>query len=462
MLNGRRRWLALGALAAALAVGAGAALAASGAADDSFLGGVAKRLGITEDKLKDAIRDEQIARIDQAVQDGDLTQAEGERLKERVRSGEQPGLFPGKPFARGFGFDFGFDIAGPVLRGVDNQLKTAADYLGLTQAQLRDELSDGDSLADVARQKGKSVDGLKAAMRAALKQDLDKAVADGNLTRTQADDLYEKLSGGIDTIVEKGLPFSGRLGRGFGFGFGLGKAFGAATDLYAAAADYLGLTEAQLRDELDDGDSLGDVARQKGKSVDGLKTALRNAVKKDLDKAVADGDLTREQADNLSEKLSEGIDRLVDTGFRPGKLLPRGFGLGLGIAGGSQLDAAADYLGVTEAQLRERLEDGDSLAEVAQDKGKSVDGLETALKNAVKKDLDKAVENGKVTRSEADELYEDYSDNVDDVVEGNGRFGFRMRFHGPGGRMEFHLGPGAGLPMPAPADLDVEIQAGTI
>jgi hypothetical protein len=37
-----------------------------------------------------------------------------------------------------------------------------------------------------------------------------------------------------------------------------------------------------------------------------------------------------------------------------------------------------------------------------------------------------------------------------------------MRFHGPGGRMEFHLGPGAGLPMPAPADLDVEIQAGTI
>ena len=105
MLNGRRRWLALGALAAALAVGASAALAASGAADDSFLGGVAKRLGITEDKLKDAIRDESIARIDQAVQDGDLTQEEGERLKERVRSGEQLGPFPGKPFAPSFGPD---------------------------------------------------------------------------------------------------------------------------------------------------------------------------------------------------------------------------------------------------------------------------------------------------------------------------------------------------------------------
>lgn len=461
MLNGRRRWLALGALAAALAVGAGAALAATGAADDSFLGGVAKRLGISEDQLQNAIRDETIARIDEAVKNGDLTEAEGERLKERARSGEQPGLFPAKPFARGL--DFAFGLIGPALKGAPDQLEAAADYLGLTEAQLRDELSDGDSLADIARQKGKSVDGLKAAMRSELKKDLDQAVDDDELTREQADDLYEKLSNGIDTLVEKGLPFPAPLGLDFGFGFGPGKALGG-TDLYGAAADYLGLTDAQLRDELSDGDSLADVARQKGKSVEGLKTAVRAAVKKDLDDAVADGDLTRERADDVYEKLSGEIDRLVDRGFELRKLLPRGFGLGLGIAGGSQLDAAAEYLGITEAQLRERLEDGDSLADVAKDKGKPVEGLKTALRNAVKKDLDKAVVEGKLTRSEADDLYSEYADHVDGVVEGNGRFGFRMRFHGPGGGMELKIGPGADLPniapAPAPAQLDLDVQTG--
>jgi polyhydroxyalkanoate synthesis regulator phasin len=311
MLKGRRRWLALGVVGAVLVVGAGAGIAATGATDDGFLAGVAKRLGITEDKLQDAIRDEQIARIDQAVRDGDLSEEQAERLKDKVRSGAGLGPF-GRGFDRlpvpdlGFGFGPGF---GHALKGAGNQLDAAAEYLGLTQAQLREELSDGDSLADVAREKNKSVDGLKSAMRNALEADLDEAVDDGVITREQADNLNEKLSAAIDDIVERGLRFPKGFGRGVGFGFGGGE-------LLEAAAGYLGLTERQLRNELSDGDSLADVAREKNKSVDGLKTALGNAVQADLDEAVEDGDLTRERADDLQEKLSEHVDAMVEKPFR--------------------------------------------------------------------------------------------------------------------------------------------------
>ena len=329
MLKGRRRWLALGAVGVVLVVGAGAGVAATGAADDGFLAGVAKRLGISEDKLQDAIRDESIARIDEAVQSGDLTEEQGERLKERVRSGEGLG-----PLGRGFGLgrdfglgpipDFGFGFP-RVFKGVGNQLDAAAEYLGLTQAELRDELSDGDSLADIAEEKGKSVDGLKTAMRNALKADLDEAVDDGVVTREQADNLYEKLSAAIDDIVERGLGVPKVFGPGFGFAFEGG-------DLLEAAADYLGVTEAQLRDEVADGDSLADVAREKNKSVDGLKTALRNAVKADLDEAVEDGDLSRERADDLQEALSEHVDELVESEYR-------GFGFGMRFRGpGGRMD----------------------------------------------------------------------------------------------------------------------------
>jgi polyhydroxyalkanoate synthesis regulator phasin len=325
MLNGRRRWLALGALAAVLALGGGVAVAATGAGDDGFLAGVAKRLGISEDKLSDAIRDESIARIDEAVQDGDLTEEQGERLKERFRSGEPLGPL-GRGLAPAFGAKPNFDLGsglglefGRIFKGVGNQLDAAADYLGITVAQLREELRDGDSLADVAKEKGKSVEGLETALRNALKKDIDAAVDDGDLTRQQADELYEHLSGAIGRLVDVGIPmpFSRALGKGFGFGFGFGAGKG---DQLEAAAGYLGLTEAQLREELEDGDSLADVAEQKGKSVDGLKTAMRNALKKDLDEAVEDGDMTREDADNLYQKLSGEIDEVVEgnggLGFR--------------------------------------------------------------------------------------------------------------------------------------------------
>jgi lambda repressor-like predicted transcriptional regulator len=326
----RTRWIASAAAGLAVVVGGGAALAASGSSNPAsdFMGDVAKRLGISEDRLEDAVEDATIARIDAAVAAGDITKEEGEALKERVRSGDVPAILPG--------FAGPADRLGPVgpprvlgpgpFAGGD-LLDTAADYLGMGEADLHRALRDGKSLADLAKDRGKSVDGLKKALRDEIRRAADRAADAGALTRQQADRLAEKLSSAVDELVEKGgipgLEF-GLRGQGFGHGplgppeKGLLPGAFPGGDLMERAADYLGMTGADVREALSDGKSLADLAKEKGRSVDGLKRALRDAIRGDADQAVDDGVLTGEQADRLAERLGSVMDRLVEGGLRDG------------------------------------------------------------------------------------------------------------------------------------------------
>jgi lambda repressor-like predicted transcriptional regulator len=320
----RTRLLVTAAAVLAVVLGGGAALAATGSSTPAsdFLGDVAKRLGISQDKLEDAIKDATIARIDAAVVAGDITKEEGDALKERVRSGDVPAILPS---FRGPGPGLGplgqDGMLGPGRLVGTDLFDAAADYLGMTEADVREALRDRKSLADLARDKGKSVAGLKEALRDKIRRDADQAVEDGALTDQEADRLVEKLSNVVDELVEQ----SGGPGLEFGFGgpaFGLGPlgpldkgifpgAF-PGTDLMEAAADYLGIDGADVREALRDGKSLAELARDKGKSVDGLKKALRAAIRKDADQAVEDGVLTRAQANRLVEKFGNAIDKLVE------------------------------------------------------------------------------------------------------------------------------------------------------
>jgi hypothetical protein len=219
----------LAAAVAGLAVaGGGAAIAASqtDSPASSFLDSVAKHLGISSQELEDATRAAAVDQVEQALADGRITQEQADALKERIESGDfppfiGPGLFGFREHGLGDGPDdhhFFFDA----------KLSAAAEYLGLTEAELREQLADGKSLADVAEAEGKSVDGLKEAMLAGAKSRLDEAVADERLTQEQADEIYERLESAIDELVNGTGPRAPRPGVGPEFGFGFGFGFGFA------------------------------------------------------------------------------------------------------------------------------------------------------------------------------------------------------------------------------------------
>lgn len=213
----------LAATVAGLAVaGGGAAIAASQGDSDgsSFFDAVARHLGISTEELEDATKAAAIDEVNQALEEGRLTEEQADELRSRIESGEGPWLFgPGLSGFRGHG-DFGRG-PGPghhFFLFHPDELSAAADYLGLTEAELREQLAEGKSLAEIAEAEGKGVDGLKQAILDDARSALDEAVANDRLTQEQADALYERLQGSIDDLVNGTFP--GPRVHGFGPPFG--------------------------------------------------------------------------------------------------------------------------------------------------------------------------------------------------------------------------------------------------
>ena len=179
--------------------------------------------------------------------------------------------------------------------------------------------------------------------------------------------------------------------------------------LLPAAAAYLGVTPVALRTELRSGKSLAQIATAKGKSVDGLKTALVAAIKTKVDAAKAAGKLDAARADRLLQRAPQLVERLVNA-------KPRARATRAKAARGGLLKAAATYLGVTNAQLVTDLRAGKSLAQVATAKSKSVDGLEQALLAALKQKVDAAVAAGRLDAARAQKLLERAPAHIERLV----------------------------------------------
>jgi hypothetical protein len=179
----------------------------------------------------------------------------------------------------------------------------------IAASQLGSDADEQAIIDDAAKRLGVEPSELSEALEQAYSARIDAAVAAGKLTQEQADALKERIQAGDVPLV--GGPLFGHHGPGFGGHHGL-RAGGLD-----AAASYLGLTGEELHDQLESGKTLAEVATAEGKSVDGLKQAMLDAAKQELDAAVGEGKLTEEQADQLLANLEERIDDLVN-GTLPG------------------------------------------------------------------------------------------------------------------------------------------------
>jgi hypothetical protein len=224
-----RRKLVVAVAGLAVLGGAGAAYAVTnGSGNDrqAFLGDVAKRLNVTPQQLNDALKGAFEDRLDADVKAGRLTQAQADQIKKKVeQSGGAPLLGGGPPVGPARGFFFHGGPGGLIHDGIG----AAANYLGLSDAQLLAKLKSGKSLADVAGDQNKSVDGLKTAIKDSVKSDLDKAVKAGDLSQTQESDILGKLDNRLgDLVNQKGFgPGPGRMPGAWGAKRG-GFRFGAA------------------------------------------------------------------------------------------------------------------------------------------------------------------------------------------------------------------------------------------
>jgi len=72
----------------------------------TFIAKFADNLGVTEDEVEQALKDTQLQMIEDAVENGTLTQEQADNMSEKIESGEGCGF-------RGFGFGHGPGGPGP-------------------------------------------------------------------------------------------------------------------------------------------------------------------------------------------------------------------------------------------------------------------------------------------------------------------------------------------------------------
>jgi hypothetical protein len=227
-MNVSKKQLFAAGLAVAAFAGAGAAIAANRPTaketQKAVIDDAAKQLGVQPDKLQSALQQALVNQVEQAVKDGRLTRAQADQLEARIKAGDVP-ITPGFGYGGGpggFG-GHGFRHDGPGRGGFGlfrDAFTAAQSYLGVTDQELRTALQSGKSLADVAKDKGKTTAGLQKAMVDAITKSADQAVKDGKLTKQQRDDLVAKGTQWVQHEITE--THTGHPGGGGTFGPGPG------------------------------------------------------------------------------------------------------------------------------------------------------------------------------------------------------------------------------------------------
>ena len=169
---------------------------------------------------------------------------------------------------------------GPKWRG-PRFLEVAAEELGMPRDALVQMLRDGELLSDIAAEQGKTLRDLADAFLVANDEALAEAVRQGYLTQEGAACRLQRLSQKIERCL------SGLAWR---------RAPWAPLGLETVAG-LLGMTKEALRGELREGKTIAGLAEREGVELATISQALQEAREEALVRAVEEGRITQEQAD---------------------------------------------------------------------------------------------------------------------------------------------------------------------
>ncbi|TXK82655.1 hypothetical protein [Paenibacillus sp. N3.4] len=249
------------------------------------LAAFAEEKGVSKADFLQKLIDAETATITANVTAGKITQEQAdkviknltEQLSKRIESTGNKGAGPGREgqFPGGGKGDKGF-------RG-GNLVDQTATILGVEKSVVQDAQKAGKTLAAFALEKGLAEADYVQKLVAAETTSINAEVTAGNLTQAQADKMLTGLSDRLTKQVESTRPeggFEGRGGRG-GFG-GFGGQFGNSDVL----TTLLGVTQDELRTQLEAGKSIVDIASAKGISEDDLISKIKDSMTDSIKKHV--------------------------------------------------------------------------------------------------------------------------------------------------------------------------------
>jgi hypothetical protein len=204
----------------------------------------------------------------------------------------------------------------------------------------------------------------------------------------------------------------------------------------AAASKVLGITEAELKTELEAGKSVADVAKAKNIDLATVKAALLVEAKAHIDAEVAAGKHTAAEGAAKLAEVTSRIDTMLTTAGLPARG-PHGKGgpEGKGGPGKFMSSTLATTLKLTQEELKTQLHSGKSLADVAKAQSVDIADVKAILTSDFTAHLAEEVTSGEHTQAEADAKLAEFKTNLDTMVNRVGPAGgMKGEGRGPGGR----------------------------
>ena len=204
--------------------------------------------------------------------------------------------------------------------------------------------------------------------------------------------------------------------------------------IMAAAAQALGMTEAELVTELQGGNSIKQVADAKNVELSKVTDAMVAAMKAHLDEEVASGEHTQAEADAklvlFKGRLDEMVNRVGMAHGKGGHSGKGGHGMGRAPFATANL---AKVLNLSETELQTELQAGKTIKQIADAKNVDIDDVKDVLAADFKAHLDEEVASGEHTQAEADAKLTEFKTRLDDMVNGVRPAGGPKGPGGPGG-----------------------------
>ncbi len=165
-------------------------------------------------------------------------------------------------------------------------------------------------IQNFASQLGVTVDKLKSALIAALTDTLNQIVKDGGLTQARATQIEQTFSNWVNGGFQG--PAFGARGAFPGFRGGFGRGFMVNGVILNSFAKALNISEQTLMSDLQNGQTIADVATAQKLDINQVKQAVLADVKSQLDTAVKNNQMTQTMEDTYMQNLTSRLDSMVN------------------------------------------------------------------------------------------------------------------------------------------------------
>lgn len=189
--------------------------------------------------------------------------------------------------------------------GSEHIQEQLAAVLSLSSAELEAEQEAGKTIAAIAEENGVDIQTVIDALVSDQKVKLDEKLAAGSITQDQYDSKFARAVEHATQHVNGLLPQRGEGSKHHGY-------FGGSME---AIAEALGLTEDELKLEIEAGKTIADIAADKGVAVQALiDLQIKNKQAK-LAEQLAAGTITQEQYDTRLADVSDQATKFVNGEF---------------------------------------------------------------------------------------------------------------------------------------------------